>query len=306
MEINLNQLKVFHIAARMQSFTRAAEALFLTQPGISKHIKDLEDYYGTRLFDRLGKKVVLTQAGIILHTKTEIIFNMIDQLKVEIDELQGLDRGALNIGASITIGIYVLPQILSRFRALYPHIDMGLDIVLNRQVVDKILDNSIDIGFLGAPVDDGRISIGTFMKDELVLVIPAGHEWCLRDSVEPYELMNQTFIIPRQGSGTRVIVEERLGQAGVTLKKCIEFGHTEAVKRAVEAGLGVSILSKSAIRREEHLGVIKSLPLADIDLGRHFYFAYRKDKYMTNAAKAFLEFAVYSSEEPARRKIHED
>ncbi|MDD5171025.1 MAG: selenium metabolism-associated LysR family transcriptional regulator [Syntrophales bacterium] len=294
MVINLNQLKVFHIAARMQSFTRAAEVLFLTQPGISKHIKDLEDYYGTRLFDRLGKKVVLTRAGEILYSKTEIIFNMIDQLKVEIDELQGLDRGTLNIGASITIGIYILPEVLSGFRSLYPHINIGLDIVLNRQVADKILDNSIDIGFLGAPVDDGRISVGTFMKDELALVLPAGHEWSLRDTVEPHELMNQTFIISRQGSGTRKIIEERLGRAGITLKNCIEFGHTEAVKRAVESGLGVSILSKVAIRREEHLGVLKSLPLKGVDLSRDFYFAYRKDKYMTNAAKAFLESAVYS------------
>jgi DNA-binding transcriptional LysR family regulator len=292
MLLNLNQLKIFHVAAGLQSFTRTAEVLFLTQPGISKHIKDLEDYYGVRLFDRLGKKVVLTKPGEILYAKTKIIFDLIDQLKIEIDELQGLNWGSLSIGASITIGIYILPQILGNFKSLYPHIDISLDIVLNRQVIDKILDNSIDIGFLGAPVDDTRIHTGVFLKDDLVLIVPAGHEWAERDEIEPLELMTQPFIISRQGSGTRHIIEERLGQAGVVLKKGMEFGHTEAVKKAVESGLGVSILSKTVIKREEQVGVIKALHLVGVDLQRNFYFAYRNDKYMTNTARTFLHFAA--------------
>jgi DNA-binding transcriptional LysR family regulator len=292
MLLNLNQLKIFHVAAGLQSFTRTAEVLFLTQPGISKHIKDLEDYYGVRLFDRLGKKVVLTKPGEILYTKTKIIFDMIDQLKIEIGELQGLNCGALSIGASITIGVYILPQILGNFKSRYPHIDISLDIVLNQKVIDKILDNSIDIGFLGAPVDDTRIDTGIFLKDELVLIVPAGHEWSGLDEIKPHELMTQPFIISQEGSGTRHIIEERLGQAGVILKKSMEFGHTEAVKKAVESGLGVSILSKTVVKREEQLGVIKALHLVGIDLQRNFYFAYRNDKYMTNIARAFLQFAV--------------
>lgn len=294
MTMNLNLLKVFHVAAHAQSFTRAAEALFLTQPGISKHIKDLEEYYGTRLFDRLGKKVVLTQAGEILYSKTETIFNMIDQLKVEIDELQGLNRGTLNIGASITIGVYILPQVLGLFRSIYPSIDISLDVALNQQVVESILNNSIDVGFLGAPPDDQRIRAEAFLKDELVVVVPAGHEWALRDIIEPHELVNQTFIISRQGSGTRRIIEERLERTGVALKKTIEFGHTEAVKKAVESGLGISILSRLTIPREEHLGLIKSLRISGVDLQRTFYFAFRKDKYLSGAATAFLQHAVYN------------
>jgi DNA-binding transcriptional LysR family regulator len=293
MDTNLSKLKVFHVAAKTQSFTRAAEALFLTQPGISKYIKDLEDYYGVKLFDRLGKRIALTQAGEILYAKTEIIFNMVDQLKIEIGELQGLDHGSLRIGASVTLGIHVLPQVLSRFRRIYPNIEINLDIVLNRQVADRILDNSIDIGFLGAPVDNDRINASPFLKDELVLIVPAGHKWARKDIIEPHELMHETFILSQQGSGTRRIIEERLGQAGIVLKGSIEFGHTEAVKKAVESGLGISIISKAAIKREEHLGVIKSIHLAGINLTRDFYFAYRKDKYMTHVTKAFLQWAVY-------------
>ncbi|MDD5170011.1 MAG: LysR family transcriptional regulator [Syntrophales bacterium] len=293
METNLNQLKVFHVTAKKQSFTRAAEALFLTQPGISKYIKDLEAYYGMRLFDRLGKKIVLTQAGEILYAKTEIIFQIIDQLKVELDELQGMDRGTLNIGASITFGVYVLPAILSKFRARHPRVDISLDIALNRQVADNVIANKVDIGFLGSPVRDERLKIEPFMKDELVLIVPGSHEWALRDVIEPHELLSKTFIYPRRGSGTRDIIENRLAEAGIVLRDTLEIGHTEAVKKAVEEGLGVAILSKTALMREEHLGVLKSLRLAGVDLHRTFCFTYRKDKYLGKVAAAFLQFAVY-------------
>ena len=292
-KMNLNQLRVFHVAAKAQSFTRAADALFLTQPGISKHIKELEEYYDTHLFDRLGKKVVLTQAGEILYAKAETIFNLIDQVKVEIDELRGLNRGVLNIGASVTIGNYMLPEVLGRFRSRYPNIDVRLDIALNQQIAEMVLGNSLDFGFLGAPVSDDRLKLEPFFKDELVLIVPSNHEWATHDTIEPHELLGCPFISSRQGSGTRAVIEEQLGRIGITLKKTIEFGNTEAVKKAVEAGLGISIVSKVAIRREEHLGVIKVLGISGVDFRRTFYFTYRKDKYLSNLDKAFLQFIVY-------------
>ena len=292
MILNLNQLRIFQVAAKVQNFTRAAEALFLTQPGISKHIKELEEYYGTRLFDRLGKKVVLTQAGEILYAKTEIIFNMIDQLKLEIDELQGLNRGVLNIGSSITIGVYLLPGVLGQFRSMFPNIGIRLDIAMNQQVVENILNNSIDMGFLGDPVDDDRLKLEHFITDELVLIVPSNHEWASRDTIEPHELLGCSFISSRRGSGTRAVIEERLGRIGIILKNTIEFGHTEAVKKAVEAGLGVSIISKATLTREVHLGVIRALSISGLDLQRSFYFAHRKDKYLSNLDKTFLHFIV--------------
>jgi len=294
MDTYLNQLKIFHVTAKAGSFTRAAEVLFLTQPGISKHIKDLEEYYGTRLFDRLGKKVALTQAGEILFAKTATIFNMIEELKVEIDELQGLQRGFLKIGASMTIGVYVLPSVLRKFLDKYPHVEISLDVAVNQQVENNILNNVIDIGFLGAPAEDAKIVTSPFLKDELVVVVSAGHEWARRDIIAPHELAGQTFIMAKSGSGTRRIIEARLADQGVTLKKTIEFGHTEAVKKAVESGLGVGILSRLTITREEHLGLIKSLRMEGVDLQRTFFFAYHQDKYFSSVAKAFLQYAVYN------------
>ncbi|HUH65707.1 MAG TPA: selenium metabolism-associated LysR family transcriptional regulator [Syntrophales bacterium] len=291
--INLNQLRVFHAAAKTQSFTRAAEALFLTQPGISKYIKELEEYYGTRLFERMGRKVFLTRAGEILYEKTETIFNIIGQVKVEIDELQGLNRGILNIGASITIGIYILPEVLGRFRSMHPKIDVRLEIALNRQIADMLLDNSIDFGFLGAPVHDDRLIATPFFHDELVLIVPGNHEWAKRDRIDPPDLLSCPFIFSGRGSGTREVIEERLSRMGIVLKNTMEFGHTEAVKKAVEAGLGVSIVSRATVSREERLGVVKTLSVSGIDLKRTFYFAHRKEKYLSNLDKTFLQFIVY-------------
>jgi DNA-binding transcriptional LysR family regulator len=290
--LNLNLLRVFYAVARLQSFTRAAEALFLTQPGISRHIKALEDYYKNRLFDRLGKKVILTQAGETLFRSVDKIFKLIEDSKAEIDDLTGVKVGELRIGASVTIGSYLLPEVLNRFQSFHPGIRITLDIDLNWQIVTQVLDNSVDIGLLGAPVDDERLVVKPFFKDELVVIVPADKSWATRDYIRPLDLLNERFILSRRGSGTRAIIEERLNQEGVTLKKTIEFGHTEAVKRAVEVGLGISIISKSAILNEEKMGLIRSISLSGVNLERNFYFAYRKDKYLTNLVRTFLQFIV--------------
>ncbi|MEW6609115.1 MAG: selenium metabolism-associated LysR family transcriptional regulator [bacterium] len=286
--MNLNQLRVFHTVAKLQSFTKATSELYLTQPGISKHIKELEEYYGIRLFDRLGKKVVLTQAGEILFATTKDMFNLVNEAKIKIDELKGIRGGKLTMGASVTIGIYILPEILGKFRHKYPDIEIALDISLSQEIVEKVLANTIDIGFIGAIVNDERLIIKQFLTDELVVIVSPRHKWADRESIQPNELANETFIISRQGSGTRTIVEERLKQIGVILKKTMEFGNTEAIKKAVEAGLGISIISKYAILREVNAGILKSICLSGVNLGRNFYFTYRKDKYLTNVVKAFL------------------
>ncbi len=298
MDTHLNLLKVFHVTAREGSFTRAAAALCITQPGISKHIRDLEEYYGTKLFDRLGKRVVLTRAGEIVFAKTETIFTMIEQMKAEIDDLEVLRGGALKIGASMTIGVYVLPTVLRKFRDTYPLVEISLDVSLNRHVEENLLSNAVDIGFLGAPTANPRLLSGPFMTDELVVIVPAGHVWACRDSVSPHDLLCETYVVSREGSGTRRIAAARLAEKGIVLTRTMEFGHTEAVKKAVEAGLGFGILSRLAVAREERLGLIKSLPLEQVDLTRAFFFAYRKDKYLNRAAKAFLEYALYGRTSP--------
>ncbi|MCP4111878.1 MAG: LysR family transcriptional regulator [Desulfobacteraceae bacterium] len=285
---NLNNLRVFYAVAKLQSFTRAAEELCLTQPGISKHIKQLEEYYETRLFDRLGRKVMLTRAGEILFAATRDIFYLIDEAKIKIDELKGLVGGKLRIGGSFTIATYILPAIMGKFKTKYPGIEINLDISLSREIAGKVLENTLDIGFLGAPVSDERLITKQFLSDELVVVVPLGHEWAERRSVRPCELADKPYIMQKKGSGTRAIVEKKLELEGIVLKKTMEFGNTETVKKAVEAGLGISILSKHVITREVRAGLLKSVFLSETELKRSLYLAYHKDKYITKAAEAFI------------------
>ena len=288
--MNLNQLRVFHRVAKLQSFTRAADTLCLTQPGISKHIKQLEAHYGVKLFDRLGKKVVLTQAGEILFDKTEVMFAQLNEAKVQIDDMKSLAGGTLSIGASITIGVYVLPKLLGNFIRRYPSIKISTDISLSQEIEGKVVSNSLDLGFVGHPVRDERLSIHRFLTDELILIVPPDHRWAKRKTVQSPQLVDEAFLISREGSGTRSTIEERLRSRGITLNRVMEFGNTECVKKAVEAGLGISIISKYAVAREVSLDLIRSIRLTGINTRRDFYIIYLRDKYLNNLVKAFLGF----------------
>jgi DNA-binding transcriptional LysR family regulator len=288
--MNLNQLRVFHAVATLHSFTRAADALCLTQPGISKHIKQLEAYYGVRLFDRLGKKVILTQAGEILFNKTDVMFEQLKEAKVQIDDMKSLAGGMVSIGASVTIGVYVLPRLLGNFMRRYPSIKISTDISLSQEIEGKVLSNFLDLGFVGHPVRDERLSILWFLTDELVVIVPPDHRWAKRQSIQSHQLADEPFLISREGSGTRRTIEERLRSKGITLNRVMEFGNIEGVKNAVEAGLGISIISKYAIAREVSLDLIRSVRLAGIETRRDFYIIYRRDKYLNNLIKTLLFF----------------
>jgi DNA-binding transcriptional LysR family regulator len=290
--LNLNQLKIFHVAAQLKSFTRAAEELCLTQPGISKHIRQLEEYYGIKLFDRIGKKVTLTQAGEILLEATKAIFAHIDEAKLKIDDLKGLRGGKLNIGASISVGVYLLPNLLSDFVRKYPDILISTDISLSREVEESVLSHRNDIGLVGHPVKDDRLEVYRFMTDELMVVVPCHHPWSRRRSIKPHELEDQTFILAREGSGTRKTIEEMLDAEGIVLRRKMEFGNTEGVKKAVEAGLGISIVSKYVIAREVSLNLLCTIPLSGVHTRRDFNVIYLKEKYMSNPVKAFLDFLL--------------
>lgn len=290
--MNLNQLRIFHAAARLKSFTRTAEKLYLTQPGISKHIRQIEDYYGVKLFDRIGKKVILTQAGETLFETTKAVFEQIDEAKLKIDDLRGLRGGKLVIGASVTVGVYLLPQVLSQFILKYPDILLSTDISLSREVEEKVLNNRNDIGIVGHDIKDDRLATNRLMTDELLVIVPCHHTWSTRKNIQLDDLLHQTFIVAREGSGTRKTVEDLLNAKGIVLKSKMEFGNTEGVKKAVEAGLGISIVSKHVITREVSQNLLCAIPLSGINTKREFNIIYLKEKYLSDLLKAFLGFLL--------------
>lgn len=286
--LNLNQLRIFQAVAEARSFTRAAELVHLTQPGISKHIKQMEEHYGAPLFDRLGKKVALTAAGEILSDATREIMASLTAAEQRIGELKGLHGGKLVLGASFPLGIYVLPGILAAFRKQYPAVEVTVDISLSERIVAKILANKLDLGLITPGADDPRLFARQFMTDELIAIAPRNHRWASKKRIRPQELLGETFIVSARGAGTRAVVEERLKEMGIVLRNVVDFGNVEGVKRAVEAGLGVSIQARSVVEREISAGSLTGVALAGIDAKLARFYIRRKDKHLSNAAQAFL------------------
>jgi len=286
--INLDRLRIFQAVAEARSFTRAAEVVHLTQPGISKHIKQMEEYYGIPLFDRLGKRVALTQAGEILSEATEEIMASAAAAEQRIEELKGLHGGKLVLGASFALGIYVLPGVLAAFRKRYPAVEVTVDISLSAKIMAKILANKLELGLVSQEAHDPRLFAKQFMTDELIAVVPSNHPWANRKRIRPQELMKETFIVAARGAGVRAAVEERLKEKGIVLTNVIDFGNVEGVKRAVEAGLGISIQPRSVVQREISARSLIGVSLAGLDdkLGR--FYVGRRDKHLSNAAQAFL------------------
>lgn len=288
--MNFNQLRVFQAAARHLNFTRAAEELHLTQPGVSKHVKELEEYYGTLLFDRLGKKIVLTQAGEALYEATTAAFNLLATARMRIDDLGALATGRLSIGTTRTVGAYLLPDKLVQFRQRYRGVDIRVETAFSRQIIDRVLDGSLDLGLVGYASPDPRLATRVFLHDRLVLVVSPLHAWAKRKTaVRLAELSQQTLLVSKRGSGTWRIIEALLEKAGVRTDTVMELGTTEGVKQAVVANLGVAILSGHVLSGELASGALKQISIEDGEQTRSLYLIQHKDRYLTRAAQAFVD-----------------
>ncbi len=286
--INLDQLRIFQAVAQSRSFTRAADLVHLTQPGISKHIKQMEAYFGVPLFSRSGRKVTLTEPGQVLFEATQEIMATIDAAERRIDDLKGLRGGKLRLGTSFPIGVYLLPAVLARFRKRYPAVEVTLDIALSDTIGPKLVANEIDLGLVTYEPRDARLVSRTFMTDELVAIVSRKHPWATKTRIKPQELTSETFIVASRGAGTRTVVEERLRSLGIVLPNVLEFGNLEGVKHAVEAGLGISIQARSVVKREVAAGSLRGIKLAGMDSKIEFLYVWRKNAHLSHAVRALI------------------
>lgn len=287
--MDLQQLKGFMAVAKHSSFTRASEELFRTQPAISKQIRALEEGLEAKLFHRLGRTIELTEAGEILYRHAHRIFQALEEAREAISELKGLQTGHLGIAAASTIGTYMLPRVLGRFKRQYSGIEISLAITNKAQVIEQLLDHDADLGFVGPPVQPEELQKEEYLLDELVLIVDPKHPLAREECVLVDQLKDELFILREEGSGTREIMEEELGRKGVILRKAMELGSTEAIKQAVAASLGVSIVSKYAITFEVAMGRLCSAHINDLDLRRHLYVVSHRERTLPPAAVAFLE-----------------
>lgn len=299
MHLTFRQLEAFLAVAHATSFRRAAEALHLSQPALSQHVAELERELGARLFDRLGRTVALTAAGRILEDHVHRLFATLLSAREAIGELGGLKRGSLLVGASTTPGIYVLPAVVAAFQDRYPGITLSLQIANSAIIEERIRGTALDLGVVGGhALHAGEECLAAGLLDELILIVPPGHRWARRRAVAPALLADQRLLMREEGSATRQVTERALQRAGVRVAESMELGHTEAIKQAVMAGLGVAFVSVHAIRGERASGRLWALRLEGLRIRRHFHVIHNEARTLSASARAFVDLLESTRIEP--------
>jgi len=288
------RLKVFHTVAKLLSFTKAAEALHMTQPAVTFQVRQLEEYFNTRLFDRTHNKVNLTAAGDKVSEFAERIFDLYAEMENSVRDLTGEISGALTIGASTTIAEYMLPSLLGEFKNRYPDISLRLKVSNTDGVVSMVEHNVIDLGVVEAPVSNKNLIVEICHEDHLVVVAAPEHDLVKRGGkVNAKDIKEYPFVCREEGSGTREVIMQYLAHEGVTAEEmnfCLELGSPEALKGVVEAGMGISILSRSTIDKELKLNTLAELQL-DPPLSRPSSFVRQRQKFRVRVMEELLEFA---------------
>lgn len=297
------RLQVFHTVARLLSFTKAAETLHMTQPAVTFQIRQLEEHFNTRLFDRTHNRISLTEAGGKVYEYADKILSLYGEMDNKVRELTGDVSGVLLIGASTTIAEYVLPGLLGEFKEKHPNVNMRLSVSNSVGVVHMVENNTVDVGIVESPITNKNLAVEVCWQDKLVFICPPDHPMAAEKSVPVRTLTELPFICREEGSGTREFICAHLAESNIQMQNIdinMEVGSPEAVKSMVEAGLGVSVVSKATVEKEVKLGTLVALPL-DPPLERPFSIVYQRQKFRIRAMDEFMEFAYDHCEKKATR-----
>ncbi|OIP96584.1 MAG: LysR family transcriptional regulator, partial [Syntrophobacteraceae bacterium CG2_30_61_12] len=285
-------MEIFCRVLELKSFTKAAEAVYLSQPTISEHVRTLEELLGEKLIDRLGKEVLPTPAGRILYQYALKILQLREEAIQAIARYRGDLSGKLVLGASTIPGTYVLPKWIGSFKADHPDIQISLQIGSTGSVVESVLNGELEFGMVGSRWEDRRLQLEALFSDELVLAVYAGHPWAELTEVPMSALYGEPFIMRRRGSGTRMVMSEILGAHGFDFSRLTvvaEVAGTEVVRESIKARIGVSILSRQAVADDIRHGVLQAVPIQGIRFGRPFYLVRRAGRELSPVSSAFLE-----------------
>jgi DNA-binding transcriptional LysR family regulator len=301
------RVRVFQAVAGQMSFSRAAEELSISQPGVTFHVKALEREYGTPLFERVGRRLYLTDAGRTLLGYVQRAALMEKEARVALEELKGLQSGLLVVGASATIGIYLLPEVLGEFRNRHPGIRVSLRVGNKRHTIERLLHNELDFGLVASPVAEPLLISEPYLDDELVVIVSPTHRFARERVVYPGELRRETFLVREQGSGTQELMEERLEQLGIEPADTMQLGSTEAIKQAVSANLGISIASRYSVEAEMASGRLCAAEVPTLKMQRRLLLLHHKDKRLTKTAVAFrLLLQEFSVRQETRAGVRDD
>lgn len=288
-----HKLKVFCTVAETKSFSKTSEIIHLTQPAVSLQIQALEEIYETKLFDRSSSFINLTTAGEILYRYAKEILSLYAETEKEIGKITGRIKGSITIGASTTIGNYVLPTVISDFKKTHPKIKVNALIGNTKRIVDFLNSGVIDLGLVEGETSKHKIKTESIIQDELLFIVPPFHPWAKKKVVSILEITKEPFILREEGSGTRQMIEKYLLSHGINtgdMSIALVLGSTESIKQAVENGIGVSIVSKWAARKEVKYGSLKLITPKEEKIYRNFSLIMQKTAVLSHAVDEFLSY----------------
>ncbi len=298
------RLRVFYTGARQLSFTKAAEQLFMTQPAVTFQVKQLEEHFSARLFERSHGRIALTPTGQLVLEYAERILRLSEEMDKRVSELTGAISGPLLLGASTTIAEFILPRVLGEFKALHPQVQASMMVANSETIVNRVADHTIDLGLIESPSQMPGLHIEVCCEDELVMVCASGYKLAGQQAVTAQQIASEPYISRESGSGTREFADNYFRQSGIVpedLNVVMELGSPEAMKGVVETGIGVAIMSRAAVAKELELGSVVAIMLKP-RLIRTLSLVYPHEKFRSRLLSTFAEFATRRMREIAGRQ----
>jgi len=289
--MEIRDLQVFLTVSRHLNFTRAGEELHLSQPSVSVRISSLQRELGAKLFEQIGKRIVLTETGRVLVPYATKVIAALDDAYHAIGELQGLQRGLLTIGASTTPGMYVLPKVIAEFKRLHPRIEVRLRIRDTHRIENAVAANEFDFGFVGGHLAANDVEVLPWRTDTIILIVPPKHPLTRRKSVKPKDLEKESFVLRETGSATQATIASHLEKKGIQLNSIGELENPESVKRAVESGLGIAFISGLAVETELKNRSLIAVRVSDLNIKRELKIVHRREKHLSKSAQEFIRLA---------------
>jgi DNA-binding transcriptional LysR family regulator len=294
MNVTLRQLRVFESVARLLSYTRAAEELHLSQPAVSMQIRQLEDNLGLPLFERVGKKVYITEAGQEMYHYSRGVEQQLSEAETVLENLKGLRQGRLVLAVASTAN-YFVPRLFAEFNKKYEAVSLSLDVTNREGLLSHLEANDTDMIIMGLPPGEMDLEAEAFLDNPLVVIAPPGHPLVGQRHIPMETLQQETFIMRERGSGTRISTERVFEDVGIQLKTGMEMSSNEAIKQAVQAGLGLGVLSIHTLEVELMLKRLVVLDVEDFPIIRHWYIVHRRGKRFSAVAQAFRDFVLTES-----------
>ena len=287
--MNLNQLKIFYYTVKHGSLSAAAEALNITQPAVTKGIQRLQEHYDIKFFNRFGKKLTLTDSGNVLFEIAEKIFEMETHAEESIRDFQQRKQGLIRIHASESFGAYYLPSIIIPFSKLNPHIRILENVLPTELVVEQTATLNNDIGFISYRVEHPKLVIKEVLEDRLVLIVSPGHPLAKKKRIGSKDLDGISFVMHETGSAPRKAIDEFIQKNNISVFVPLELSSNRALKKAVEEGIGVSLISRVVANEEVEMGTLKAIPMSDPLMKRKFFMVHHKDKYMSEPLQNLID-----------------